>query len=60
MFPQWEEGVVRSAGVLEGTRHCMKKNEKAKQQQGNESPCLCNTFFLPRDYTVTTKPKPKP
>jgi hypothetical protein len=37
----------------------MKKKEKAKQQQGNESPYIHNPFFLPRDYTVTINLNPK-
>jgi hypothetical protein len=37
----------------------MKKKEKAKQQQRNESPYIYNPFFLPRDYTVTINPSPQ-
>jgi hypothetical protein len=37
----------------------MKKKEKAKQQEGNKSPYIDNTFFPPRDYTITINPNPK-
>jgi hypothetical protein len=38
-------------------RHCVKKKEKENGSCRIESPYIHNSFFLPRDYTITMKSK---
>jgi hypothetical protein len=46
--PGGGESVVKSAGVPQGTRCCMKRKEKENSNRGIESPYIHNFFFLPR------------